>query len=131
MVVVDDDPGSLELLSLYLSGAGVQVAGATTGADGLALARRLEPAAIILDIRLPDVEGWELMSVLRSDPVTTGVPLLVVSVVDERARGLALGAVDYLVKPVGRDAVLGPLVRLGILPVTALGQPLLGSGSSA
>ena len=131
VVVVDDDPGSLELLGLYLSGAGVQVAVALTGADGLALARRLKPDAIILDIRLPDVEGWELMSLLREDPVTSDVPLLVVSVVDERARGLSLGAVDYLVKPVGREAVLGPLARLGILPTNEQGQPLLGKGSPA
>ena len=73
------------------------------------------PAAVVLDIQLPDIDGWELISVLKKDPATAGIPVLVVSVVDERTRGLALGAAEYLVKPVSREAVQDALIRLGVV----------------
>jgi len=116
VVVIEDDPGAMELLTLYLHSAAITVVGAVTGAAGLHLTRQLVPAAVVLDIRLPDIDGWELLSTLKRDPVTRDVPVLIVSVIDERARGLALGAADYLVKPVGRDVVLGSLARIGVLP---------------
>jgi len=106
-------------LTLYLRGAALTVVGAGTGAAGLHLTRQLGPAAVVLDIRLPDIDGWELLSTLKRDPVTMNVPVLIVSVIDERARGLLLGAAAYLVKPVGRDLVLGSLARIGVLPPPA------------
>jgi signal transduction histidine kinase/ActR/RegA family two-component response regulator len=119
VVVIDDDPGAMELLTLYLHSAALTVVGAGTGAAGLHLTRQLGPVAVVLDIRLPDIDGWELLSTLKRDPVTMNVPVLIVSVVDERAQGLLLGAADYLVKPVGRDLVLGSLARIGVLPASA------------
>lgn len=119
VVVIDDDPGAMELLTLYLHSAAFTVVGAGTGAAGLQLTRQLGPAAVVLDIRLPDIDGWELLAILKRDPVTMNVPVLIVSVIDERARGLLLGAADYLVKPVGRDLVLGSLARIGVLPAPA------------
>jgi signal transduction histidine kinase/ActR/RegA family two-component response regulator len=119
VVVIDDDPGAMELLTLYLHSAALTVVGAGTGTAGLHLTRQLGPVAVVLDIRLPDMDGWELLSTLKRDPVTMNVPVLIVSVVDERAQGLLLGAADYLVKPVGRDLVLGSLARIGVLPASA------------
>ena len=116
VVVIEDDPGSMELLKLYLHSAGITVVGAGTGAAGLSFTRQIRPSAVILDLTLPDIDGWHLLSTLKGDPATTHVPVLIVSVVDERARGLALGAADYLVKPVGRDLVLGSLARIGASP---------------
>jgi CheY-like chemotaxis protein len=74
------------------------------------------PAAVVLDIRLPDLNGWEVLSALKGDPSTVAVPVVVVSILDERGKGFALGADEYLVKPVSRDDVLSALARVRALP---------------
>jgi signal transduction histidine kinase/ActR/RegA family two-component response regulator len=116
VVVVEDDRRSLELISLYLDGAGVQTVAARDGAEGLAAVRRHRPAAVVLDIRLPGMDGWGVLEALKADPVTAASPVVVVTMLDERPQALALGAAEYLVKPVGRDDVLGALRRVGALP---------------
>jgi signal transduction histidine kinase/ActR/RegA family two-component response regulator len=116
VVIVEDDPGSMELLTLYVEGIGAAAVSAGNGADGLELTRRVAPAAVVLDIQLPDVDGWELIASLKKDPATTSIPILIVSIVDERNRGLALGAAEYLVKPVSRESVQDALLRLGVRP---------------
>jgi CheY-like chemotaxis protein len=117
VLVVEDDPHSAELLTLYLDGAGYRVALARDGAEGLELARRLRPRAVVLDILLPRVDGWDLLSRLKADPATADSPVVVVSMLDERGKGLALGAVEYLVKPVGREELLEALERCAGEPV--------------
>jgi CheY-like chemotaxis protein len=72
----------------------------------------LHPAAVILDIRLPGMDGWEVLAALKADPETADTPVVVVSVLPERGRGFALGAADYLVKPVGGDELLAALRRV-------------------
>ena len=84
---------------------------ARDGAEGLELARRLRPRAVVLDILLPRVDGWDLLGRLKADPATADSPVVVVSMLDERGKGLALGAVEYLVKPVGREELLAALER--------------------
>jgi signal transduction histidine kinase/ActR/RegA family two-component response regulator len=116
VVVVEDDRRSLELISLYLDGAGVQTVAARDGAEGLAAVRRHHPAAVVLDIRLPGMDGWRVLEALKADPTTAAAPVVVVTMLDERPQALALGASEYLVKPVGRDDVLGALRRVGALP---------------
>jgi signal transduction histidine kinase/CheY-like chemotaxis protein len=111
VLVVEDDPHSVELLTVYLEGAGYGVAVARDGVEGLELARRLRPRAVVLDILLPRVDGWDLLSRLKADPATADSPVVVVSMLDERGKGLALGAVEYLVKPVGREELLEALER--------------------
>ena len=111
VLVVEDDPHSAELLSVYLEGAGYRIALARDGAEGLELARRLRPRAVVLDILLPRVDGWDLLARLKADPATADSPVVVVSMLDERGKGLALGAVEYLVKPVGREELLEALER--------------------
>ena len=83
-----------------------------SGIEGVAWARELRPEAIVLDILLPDTDGWEVLQDLKRNSVTEGIPVLVVSVLDDRPLGLALGAVDYFVKPVARDSLLAALGRL-------------------
>ncbi|HEY5881632.1 MAG TPA: ATP-binding protein, partial [Nakamurella sp.] len=114
VVIVEDDPGSLELLTLYVEGIGAAAVSAGNGADGLELIRRFAPAAVVLDIQLPDIDGWELIAELKNRPATASIPVLVVSIVDERHRGLALGVAEYLVKPVSRESVQDALVQLGV-----------------
>jgi CheY-like chemotaxis protein len=75
----------------------------------------VKPAAVLLDIRLPGMDGWDVLSELQADPATADIPVVVVSIVDERSRGLDLGAWEYLMKPVGREQLLGALTRVGVL----------------
>jgi len=100
VLVVEDDPAAAELLIRQLVGAGYRAEVARTGVEALEKARRLQPAAITLDIILPVVDGWEVITRLKSDDITSGIPIVVVSVVDNPELGMSLGAIDYFVKPV-------------------------------
>jgi signal transduction histidine kinase/ActR/RegA family two-component response regulator len=122
IVVVEDDRRSLDLISLFLEGAGVQTVATRDGAEGLAAVRRHHTAAVVLDIRLPGMDGWGVLEALKADPATASTPVVVVTILDERAQALALGAAEYLVKPVGRDEVLAALGRVGALPVDFANQ---------
>jgi signal transduction histidine kinase/ActR/RegA family two-component response regulator len=116
VVVVEDDRASLDLITAYLDGVGVRVALARDGIEGLELIRALSPAAVVLDIRLPGLDGWEVLSRVRAEEATRAVPVIVVSILDEKHRGMALGAAEYLIKPVARDALIGALRRVGAVP---------------
>ncbi|CAN5228957.1 hypothetical protein BH11ACT6_BH11ACT6_57710 [soil metagenome] len=109
VVLVDDDRASLDLLAAYLDGAPTQVLRSRDGVEALALIRTVRPAAVVLDIRLPRLDGWQILAQLKADPETAGIPVVIASVVDERARGLALGAHAFLLKPVRRDDLLDAL----------------------
>jgi signal transduction histidine kinase/DNA-binding response OmpR family regulator len=112
VLVVEDDPSAAELLRVYLEGAGYAVATTARGEEALRWATELRPNAILLDILLPDIDGWDVLQRLKRADATRGIPVLVVSVVDDRSLGMALGAVDYFVKPIARDPLLQALSRL-------------------
>ena len=114
MVVIEDDRPSLDLLTAYLSGAALRVTASRDGQSGLEAVREVHPAAVLLDIRLPGIDGWAVLQALKADPDTSGIPVIVVSIVDERARGAAMGAAAYLVKPVSRDDLLDALEAVGV-----------------
>jgi signal transduction histidine kinase/DNA-binding response OmpR family regulator len=116
VVVVEDDRRSFDLLRAYLEAAGARVVSARDGEEGLDTVRRLSPAGVILDILLPGIDGWEVLARLKSDPRTTAIPVIVVSMLDERGRGFALGAAEYLVKPVGKEQLLAALYRAAAMP---------------
>jgi CheY-like chemotaxis protein/anti-sigma regulatory factor (Ser/Thr protein kinase) len=122
VLIVEDDEHSIDLLSLYVAEAGFDVAVARNGEEGLNLASRLHPCGIILDIRLPGLDGWEFLKRAKADPAIADVPAIIVSMVDERGKGLALGAADYLVKPVARRELLEALAR--VTPLPAYGKVL-------
>ena len=106
VLVVEDDPAAAELLTRQLVGAGYRTHVVRTGLEALAKARELQPAAITLDIMLPELDGWEVMTSLKSDETTSAIPIIVVSVIDNPELGIALGAMDYFVKPVdGKELV--------------------------
>ena len=90
--------------------------GARDGQEGLEVVRRLHPAAVVLDLYLPKLDGWDVLALLKADQGTSAIPVIIVSMVDERGKGFALGAADYLVKPVGREEVLAALNRALALP---------------
>jgi signal transduction histidine kinase/CheY-like chemotaxis protein len=111
VVVIEDDRRSADLLTLHLEGAGYAVAVAGDGVEGLELVRRADPVAVVLDVRLPRLDGWDVLARLKADPATASVPVVIVSMIDERGRGFALGAAEYLVKPVDRERFLSALER--------------------
>ncbi len=113
VVVIDDDRRSIDLLTVYLEAAGLRVVSASDGRRGVELIRALKPAIVVLDILLPGLDGWQVLESLKADPATAAIPVVVVSILDERGRGLALGAAEYLVKPVSREGVLNALARCG------------------
>jgi signal transduction histidine kinase/DNA-binding response OmpR family regulator len=111
ILVIEDDPSAVRLLRTYLESDGYGVRFAQDGPSGIAAARSDPPAAIILDILLPGTDGWDVLRELKADPELRDVPVIIVTVVDERGLGLALGAVDYFLKPVDRTALLARLAR--------------------
>ncbi|KMO70329.1 GAF domain-containing protein [Mycolicibacterium chlorophenolicum] len=112
LVLVDDDRASLDLIEAYLVGSRARVLKAHDGIDALELIRRVRPAGVVLDIKLPRLDGWHVLAELKSDPVTAGVPVVIASVIDDRPRALALGADAYLLKPVSREELLTALQRI-------------------
>jgi signal transduction histidine kinase/DNA-binding response OmpR family regulator len=116
VVVVEDDRRSFDLLRAYLEAAGVRVVGARDGEEGLDTVRKLSPAGVILDILLPGIDGWEVLARLKADPQTAPIPVIVVSLLDERGRGFALGAAEYLVKPVAKEQLLAAIYRAAAVP---------------
>ena len=112
VLVIEDDPAAQELLRLHLEGAGYGVVVTASGRQALAWLREMRPDAVLLDILLPDLDGWEILQQIKSDAATRSIPVMVVSVVDDRQLGLALGAIDYLVKPVSRERLLEAIGRL-------------------
>jgi len=115
VLAIEDDPSAAELLRVYLEEAGLSTAVAPDGRTGIEWATTLRPAAIILDIQLPDMDGWEVLKRLKGAAATRDIPVIVVTVIDNAPLGFALGAVDYFVKPVAREALLG---SLGLLTFT-------------
>jgi signal transduction histidine kinase/CheY-like chemotaxis protein len=117
ILVIDDDADFQAIIKETLSKEGYTVRAASTAAEGLALAQERPPRLILLDIKLPDRDGMDLLHALKSYPGTRNVPVLVISVVDERPEGLRLGAVEYLIKPIDRARLLEAASRaLGRTP---------------
>src|SRR5713101_558558 len=111
VLVVEDDPPAAELLARQLERAGFRAETVRSGADVIDKARKMKPAAITLDILLPDLDGWEVLNRLKHDEVTSSIPVIVISVVDNPELGIALGAVDYFVKPVPAEELVTRLRR--------------------
>jgi signal transduction histidine kinase/CheY-like chemotaxis protein len=110
VLIIEDDPSAVRLLREYLEADGHTVRASADGSLGIEEARRERPAAIVLDVLLPGIDGWEVLRRLKADDSLREIPVVIVTVVDEREVGLALGAVDYFLKPVDREALL---TRLG------------------
>ena len=111
VLVVDDDRHAADLLVRLLDRGGFRSEIATGGSEALAKARKLQPLAITLDILLPGIDGWDVLTELKRDEATRDIPAVVVSVVDKPELGRALGAMDYFVKPVDGKALLARLSK--------------------
>ena len=111
ILVIDDDANARELLARYLVHEGYQVATAGSGDDGMALIRRLRPDAITLDVLMPGSNGWEVLESLKADPETAAIPVIMCTIVDDRGRGISLGAVEHLTKPIDRNSLIATLAK--------------------
>src|SRR5881398_217603 len=103
ILVIDDDPSVRDLMSRLLSKLDFHVVAAANGEEGLRLARQVDPLLITLDVVMPECDGWTVLNKLKSDPKLAGIPVIMVTVVDNEAMGLDMGAANYLIKPVDRD----------------------------
>ena len=117
-LVVEDDDKAAELLRLQLENTGFSVVRAATAESALALAAQDCPDLLTLDIHLPGMDGWEFLERFKQDPQFVGVPVVIVSIVADKSRGLALGAAQVLQKPVGREDFARALAAVGF-PVGA------------
>jgi signal transduction histidine kinase/ActR/RegA family two-component response regulator len=116
VIVIEDEPDARELSARALTRAGFAVQGVGGGEAGLSLARTKKPALILLDIFLPDRSGWRVLQSLKSDPKTQDIPVIVVSVNEDRAHALSLGAAEHIVKPADRDMLAATAMRFARLP---------------
>ncbi len=112
VLVVEDDPDFSQILVTMLGDAGYRAATVNDGQQVAALARELRPAAITLDINLPRADGWSILNQLKSNPDTAAIPVVIVSIVDNKRFGYSLGANDYLVKPIEREQLLTAMERI-------------------
>ena len=111
ILVIDDDPTARQLLRRNLEEQGYEVVTAEGGEQGIALAKSEKPAAITCDIQMPNVDGWEVLQHLKDDPDTESIPIIMVSMVDDGKKGIALGAVEHLRKPVNREQLKSVISR--------------------
>jgi signal transduction histidine kinase/CheY-like chemotaxis protein len=111
VLIIDDDPAARELLVRTLTSEGFTAVAAQDGQQGLELARAIRPVAITLDVVMPKVDGWGVLTSLKADPRLADVPVVVVSVLGDRAMGLSLGATEYMTKPVDRERLARLLDR--------------------
>jgi PAS domain S-box-containing protein len=112
VLVVDDDPNVLYLLRENLAESGYRVIGASSGEEGRKKARQLRPFAITMDILMPQQDGWQMLHELKADETTRDIPIIVLSVVDNKELAHRLGAFECLVKPVEREDMLAALARI-------------------
>jgi PAS domain S-box-containing protein len=106
ILIVDDEPHIRELLRLILEETGHRTLAVATGAEAVDQARRHQPDVILLDVMMPGISGFDVLQILRADPATADIPIVILSMLENRQRGLALGADVYLTKPIERDELL-------------------------
>jgi signal transduction histidine kinase/DNA-binding response OmpR family regulator len=112
VLVVDDDPAARELLASHLRREGYRVLHARGGEEALAKAREARPDAITLDVMMPKMDGWSVLTRVKNDPELCDIPVVVVTILAERGVGLSLGAAEFLTKPVDRGRLSAVLRRL-------------------
>jgi len=112
IVVADDDRTVRDVVARFLEREGFSVALADGGQQALRLVRELHPDAITLDVIMPDLDGWTVLAAIKGDPTLADIPVVLLTIVDEKNRGYSLGAVEYLVKPVDREKLTQTLRRI-------------------
>jgi len=116
LLAIDDDPNVLNLLKQNLEDEGYYVVGALNAEEGIRKAKEIHPYAVTLDILMPQKDGWGVLGNLKADPATRDIPIIVLSIIDNKELGFSLGAFDYLLKPFEKEAILAVLHRIPGMP---------------
>jgi signal transduction histidine kinase/DNA-binding response OmpR family regulator len=111
VLVIDDDPVMQDLMKTFLTKEGYRVTVAPGGEEGLRSARASRPDVITLDVAMPHMDGWSVLSQIKADPSLADIPVILVTMVDDKSMGYALGATDYMTKPIDRERLAGMLSR--------------------
>ncbi|HWE49506.1 MAG TPA: response regulator [Bryobacteraceae bacterium] len=111
VLVIDDEPAVHEILERTLAKHGFKVKRASSGEEGLRMARRLRPQIITLDVMMPGMDGWAVLAALKSDPFLAEIPVIMLTIADDKNLGYSLGAADYLTKPIDRERLASVLLR--------------------
>ncbi|NTW01023.1 MAG: response regulator, partial [Oscillochloris sp.] len=104
-LVVEDSPNIVEQITRYLQEISIHTVVHAQGSDAIHLATTMQPGIIFLDLMMPDQSGWEILAKLKTDRQTQDIPVVIISVMDDRLRGLAAGASEYLIKPISRETL--------------------------
>jgi CheY-like chemotaxis protein len=142
-LVIDDDAAVRDLMTRFLGKLDFNVVAARSGEEGLRLAAQLHPVIITLDVIMPGRDGWSVLNQLKADPETSEIPVIMVTIVDNEAMGINLGASNYLVKPVHRERLVDLIEKYRVvrtsetktvkipvsLPSTRKGQEQAGAES--
>jgi PAS domain S-box-containing protein len=111
VLVIDDDPTVHDLMRRFLHKEGLRMVAAAGGEEGLRLAKALRPAAITLDVMMPGMDGWAVLTALQADPEVADIPVIMLTMLDNKNLGYALGATDYLTKPIDWERLAGILQK--------------------
>ena len=111
VLVIDDDPTVHDLVQRFLNKEGLNMIAARSGEEGIRLAKELHPAAITLDVLMPGMDGWAVLTELKADAALSEIPVIMLTIMDEKQMGYALGAADYLTKPIDWDRLAAILQR--------------------
>ena len=114
IMIIEDDRSTSELISLHLSNEGYKLSHVFNGAEAIPKIKELKPFAIILDIMIPNKDGWDILQEIKSDPDIKNIPVIIYSIIDNKELGFALGATDFLVKPIDRKLLIDKLNELNI-----------------
>jgi signal transduction histidine kinase/CheY-like chemotaxis protein len=112
VLIIDDDPVARDLLKRFLNREGFGAIACADGHEGVSLAKKWKPVAITLDIFLSKTMGWDILAALKADPETADIPVILVSIIDDKNRGFSLGAADYLTKPIHPDKLIAIMRKL-------------------
>ncbi len=117
VLVIDDDPAVRDLVHRTLSKEGLRVETASNGQKGIEMARQLKPAVITLDVMMPGMDGWAVLTALKADKELADIPVVMMTMVDEKNMGFALGAAEYFTKPIDWDRLTAVIDKLRIQPL--------------
>lgn len=118
VLVIDDNLDTIRLLQRYATGTLYRIYGAQNLLDGLTLVKEVQPRIIVLDVMMPDMDGWEVLEQLRQHPLTCHIPIIVCTILTQRELALSLGAIGFVSKPISRQDFLGALTSCLPLPAS-------------
>jgi signal transduction histidine kinase/CheY-like chemotaxis protein len=130
-LLIEDNTSIIDTFMRYAAESNIRLISRQEGRDAVQLTRECSPDTIFLDLLLPDISGWEVLAQLKADPRTRQIPVVIVSSIDERIRGMASGAADYLIKPISRQDFLRGLTRATRSRDTGTLPPLAVPGGEA